>query len=369
MSNDEKNDFYFMARALILAQRGLYTTDPNPRVGCVLVKNGEIIGEGWHERAGQAHAEVYALNHATQSVEGATAYVTLEPCSHHGRTPPCCDALIAAGISRLVVAMRDPNPLVAGQGLARCREAGMDVVCDVLKEQAQTLNEGFISRMTRKRPFVRSKIAMSLDGRTALANGESQWITSAPSREDVHRFRAQSSAILTAIGTVLIDNPTLNARVDFPLVQPVRVVLDSQLKLMPNAKMRDIDGPIWVLTCSDNVANKATLERAGFEVYVLPDYQGRLDLHAVMAFLAQKEINNVFVEAGASLNGALLEANLVDEWLIYMAPCVLGDKGRGIFVLPELTSMKNKSHFHWQNVRHIGQDLRLTLSRKNSVVA
>lgn len=369
MSNDEKNDVYYMARALILAERGRYTTDPNPRVGCVLVKNGEIIGEGWHERAGQAHAEVYALNHATQSVEGAVAYITLEPCSHHGRTPPCCDALVAAGISRLVVAMHDPNPLVAGQGLARCKDAGMDVVVDVLKEQAQALNEGFISRMTRKRPFVRSKIAMSLDGRTALANGESQWITSPPAREDVHRFRAQSSAILTAIGTVLVDNPTLNARVDFPLVQPVRVVLDSQLKLMPNAKMRDIDGAIWVLTCSENAAKKATLERAGFDVYVLPAYHGRLDLHAVMAFLAQKEINNVFVEAGASLNGALLEANLVDEWLIYMAPCVLGDKGRGIFVLPELTAMKNKSRFHWQNVRHVGPDLRLTLSRKSNEVA
>ncbi len=369
MSNDEKNDVYYMARALILAERGRYTTDPNPRVGCVLVKNGEIIGEGWHERAGQAHAEVYALNHATQSVEGAVAYITLEPCSHHGRTPPCCDALVAAGISRLVVAMHDPNPLVAGQGLARCKDAGMDVVVDVLKEQAQALNEGFISRMTRKRPFVRSKIAMSLDGRTALANGESQWITSPPAREDVHRFRAQSSAILTAIGTVLVDNPTLNARVDFPLVQPVRVVLDSQLKLMPNAKMRDIDGAIWVLTCSENAAKKATLERAGFDVYVLPAYHGRLDLHAVMAFLAQKEINNVFVEAGASLNGALLEANLVDEWLIYMAPCVLGDKGRGIFVLPELTAMKNKSRFHWQNVRHVGADLRLTLSRKSNEVA
>jgi diaminohydroxyphosphoribosylaminopyrimidine deaminase/5-amino-6-(5-phosphoribosylamino)uracil reductase len=223
--------------------------------------------------------------------------------------------------------------------------------------------------MTRKRPFVRSKIAMSLDGRTALANGESQWITSPPAREDVHRFRAQSSAILTAIGTVLVDNPTLNARVDFPLVQPVRVVLDSQLKLMPNAKMRDIDGAIWVLTCSENAAKKATLERAGFDVYVLPAYHGRLDLHAVMAFLVQKEINNVFVEAGASLNGALLEANLVDEWLIYMAPCVLGDKGRGIFVLPELTAMKNKSRFHWQNVRHVGADLRLTLSRKSNEVA
>lgn len=369
MSNDEKNDVYYMARALILAERGRYTTDPNPRVGCVLVKNGEIIGEGWHERAGQAHAEVYALNHATQSVEGAVAYITLEPCSHHGRTPPCCDALVTAGISRLVVAMHDPNPLVAGQGLARCKDAGMDVVVDVLKEQAQALNEGFISRMTRKRPFVRSKIAMSLDGRTALANGESQWITSPPAREDVHRFRAQSSAILTAIGTVLVDNPTLNARVDFPLVQPVRVVLDSQLKLMPNAKMRDIDGAIWVLTCSENAAKKATLERAGFDVYVLPAYHGRLDLHAVMAFLAQKEINNVFVEAGASLNGALLEANLVDEWLIYMAPCVLGDKGRGIFVLPELTAMKNKSRFHWQNVRHVGADLRLTLSRKSNEVA
>ncbi len=358
------NDFYYMARAFILAERGRYTSDPNPRVGCVLVKKGEIIGEGWHERAGQAHAEVYALTHATQPVAGATAYVTLEPCSHHGRTPPCCDTLISAGISRVVVAMRDPNPLVSGQGLARCKSAGMEVVCDILNEQAETLNEGFLSRMIRKRPFVRSKIAMSLDGRTALANGESQWISSPPSRADVHRFRAQSSAILTAIGTVLADNPVLNARVDFPLVQPVRVVLDSQLKLQPHAKMREVEGPIWVLTCSDDAQKKRQLEQAGFEVFRLPAYQGRLDLLAVMTFLGEKEINNVFVEAGASLNGALLEANLVDEWLIYMAPCVLGDKGKGIFVLPELASMQEKKHFQWQNVRYIGQDLRLTLSRK-----
>ena len=360
-----KTDLKFMARALQLAELGRFTTDPNPRVGCVLVKKGRIIGEGFHERAGQTHAEINALKNATEDASGATAYVTLEPCSHHGKTPPCYDALIAAGLKRLVVAMRDPNPLVSGRGLERCKSAGIEVVCDVLRTDAEQLNHGFISRMTKNRPFIRSKIAMSLDGRTALANGESKWITSPEARTDVHRFRAESSAILTGIGTVLVDNPSLNARVDFPIVQPIRVVLDSQLQMPPHAQMAKLNGRTLILTCSTNEQKHAALKQAGFEIHVLPELNGRLDLHAVMTFLATQEINNVFVEAGTTLNGALLEANLVDEWLIYMASCVLGDKGRGIFSLPELQSMTDKKILQWLDVRHVGHDLRLTLASAN----
>lgn len=357
-----QTDLEFMARALQLAERGRFTTDPNPCVGCVLVKDGQIIGEGWHERAGQAHAEINALNNATEDVRGATAYVTLEPCSHHGKTPPCCDALINAGIKRLVVAMTDPNPLVAGRGLERCRAAGMEVVCDVLRAEAEKLNRGFISRMTKNRPFIRSKIAMSLDGRTALANGESKWITSPQARADVHRLRAESSAILTGIGTVLADNPSLNARVDFSVVQPIRVILDTQLQMPLDSQLGKLDGRTLILTCSTDEQKRDALTQTNFEVHVLPEFNGQLDLHAVMAFLAAQEMNTIFVEAGAILNGALLEANLVDEWLIYMASCVLGDKGRGVFALNELQSMADKKILHWRDVRHIGQDLRLTLS-------
>ena len=357
-----KTDLEFMARALQLAERGRFTTDPNPRVGCVLVKNGRIIGEGFHERAGQAHAEINALKNSTEDASGATAYVTLEPCSHHGKTPPCCDALISAGIKRLVVAMKDPNPLVAGRGLERCNAAGIEIVSDVLRADAEKLNRGFISRMMRNRPFIRSKIAMSLDGKTALANGESQWITSQEARADVHCFRAESSAILTGIGTILADNPSLNARVNFPVMQPIRVVLDSNLQMPLDSQMAKFDGRILVLTCSTNEQKFTVLKQAGFEVHVLPESNGRLNLNAVMEFLAAQEINNVFVEAGATLNGALLEAGLVDEWLIYMAPCVLGNKGRGAFALPELQSMTDKKMLQWRDVRHVGADLRLTLS-------
>lgn len=355
-------DLIFMTKALQLAELGRFTTKPNPRVGCVLVKNGRIIGEGFHERAGQAHAEINALNNATEDATGATAYVTLEPCSHHGRTPPCCDALIQAGIKRLVVAMTDPNPLVAGRGLARCKEAGIEVICDVLRVDAEKLNHGFISRMTRKRPFVQSKIAMSLDGRTALANGESQWITSPQARENVHYFRAQSCAILTGIGTVLADNPSLNARVNFDCVQPIRIILDSTLQMPLDSKMANLNSRTLILTCSKNAEKQHNLRQIGFEVHVLPELNGRLDLNAVMEFLALQQINNVFVEAGATLNGALLEAGLVDEWLIYMASCVLGDMGRGVFALPQLHSMSEKKSLQWRDVRQVGADLRFTLS-------
>lgn len=352
-------DTFYMARAINLAKKGRYTTDPNPRVGCVLVRDDLIIGEGWHVKAGQGHAEVEALKNVADA-NGATAYVTLEPCSHHGRTPPCCDALIKAGVGRVVAAMQDPNPLVAGRGLEKLKAAGIEVYCGVLQEDAQALNRGFIKRMTVNRPFVRSKLAMSLDGRTAMASGESQWITSAEARADVHRLRAESSAILTGINTVLADNPSLNARIDEDVEQPVRVVLDTHLNMPVTAQMVKLPGRSLVLTGSQDQQRQSALQQAGFEVHQLPCKNGRLDLHAVMACLAEQQINELLVEAGPVLNGALLAEGLIDEYVIYMAPCVLGDQGRGLFNLPGLEKMADKKQLKLRDVRQVGQDLRLT---------
>lgn len=359
------SDAGFMARALELARKGRYTTDPNPRVGCVLVKEGKVIAEGWHYRAGQAHAEVDALAKLAdpEQARGATAYVTLEPCSHYGRTGPCSDALIAAGVARVVVAMQDPNPLVAGDGLRKLRAAGVEVSCGLLQMDAEALNRGFIKRMTRGLPYVRSKLAMSLDGRTALANGQSQWITSPQSRQDVQLFRAESSAILTGVSTVLVDDPSLNARVDFEVKQPVRVVLDSSLRMPLHAKMLTLPGDTWIITCCDDPVKRQSLQRIGCQVYQVAAHEGRVDLTKAFELLADLQINYVWVEAGASLNGALLETDLVDEWLMYIAPCVLGDQARGLFQLAELHSMADKKKFHIHEFRQVGPDLRLTLSR------
>lgn len=383
-TQQDKQDAEFMARALYLARLGLYTTDPNPRVGCVLVKDGKIIGEGWHKRAGLAHAEVEALTdaaNATEDTTGATAYVTLEPCSHYGGTPPCCETLVKAGIKRVVSAMQDPNPKVAGQGFAHLKAAGIEVSCGVLEADALALNRGFIMRMTKGRPFVRSKLAMSLDGRTAMASGESQWITSPEARADVHRLRAESSAILTGINTVLADDPSLTARIDKEVVQPIRVVLDSSLKMPLTAKMLTLPGRTLILTCNQTTVvrpelfdsaqeslvegHKEKLQKlqdAGAEVYQLPENQGRLDLAEVMKFLAGQEVNEVLVEAGAILNGALLTESLVGEWIVYVAPSVLGDKGRGLFSLPGLQKLADKKQMKFQDVRQLGQDLKLTLT-------
>jgi diaminohydroxyphosphoribosylaminopyrimidine deaminase/5-amino-6-(5-phosphoribosylamino)uracil reductase len=355
-------DTIYMARAIQLAKNGRYTTDPNPRVGCVLVKDGAIIGEGWHVKAGLGHAEIEALT-STPDAHNATAYVTLEPCSHHGRTPPCCDALINAGISRVVVAMQDPNPLVSGRGLAALRAAGIQVTVGVLEADAFALNRGFIKRMREHRPFIRSKLAMSLDGRTAMASGESKWITSTEARADVHRLRAESSAILTGVQTVLADDPALTARVDFEVVQPLRVVLDTRLKTPPSAQMAKLPGRSLLLTCSDDDAKQQRLRQAGFEVYRLPDKNGRVDLHEVMRFLADQHINEVLVEAGACLNGALLAENLLDEIIIYMAPVILGDQGRGLFHSPAMLTMADKKVLTLLDVRPVGGDLRLTLTQ------
>jgi diaminohydroxyphosphoribosylaminopyrimidine deaminase/5-amino-6-(5-phosphoribosylamino)uracil reductase len=356
-----QQDAAYMARAIHLARKGCYTTDPNPRVGCVLVRNNTVIGEGWHVKAGLAHAEINALK-TLQQAQGATAYVSLEPCSHQGRTPPCCDALIKAGVSRVVVAMQDPNPQVAGRGLAKLKAAGIDVVCGVLAEDARALNRGFIKRMTAHRPFVRSKLAMSLDGRTAMASGESRWITSAEARADVHKLRSESSAILTGINTILADDPALNARIESEVAQPIRVIADSQLRLPAHARIGRLPGRTLILTCSQDEVKQQQLQKAGFEVYHLAGNNNRLDLHEVITFLAQQQVNELLVEAGATLNGALLAEGLIDEYIIYMAPCILGDQGRGLFRVPGLQAMADKKNLKLKDVRHIGPDLKLTFT-------
>ncbi|MDP2177921.1 bifunctional diaminohydroxyphosphoribosylaminopyrimidine deaminase/5-amino-6-(5-phosphoribosylamino)uracil reductase RibD [Methylicorpusculum sp.] len=351
-----------MARAIKLAQKGLYTTDPNPRVGCVFVKEGQILGEGWHQKAGEGHAEVEALKNAGD-VSGATAYVTLEPCSHHGKTPPCAEALINAKVARVVVAMQDPNPLVSGRGISKLRAAGIEVRCHVLEEEAQKLNPGFIKRMKTGLPYVRSKLAMSLDGRTALANGESKWITSPQARSDVHKLRARSSAIMTGINTVLADDPQLNARIDKSLVQPLRVILDSRLRMPVNVNMLKQPGRTLVLTCCDDDKKARLLEQVGCEVVKIGQRGAVVDISAALKFLGGLQINELLIEAGAILNGALLNENCVDEWIVYQAMCVLGDKGRGLFSLPELTGMAGRKQLKLIDARPVGPDLRLSLTQ------
>ena len=358
-------DSVWMAQALQLAERGLYTTTPNPRVGCVVVKAGEQLGEGWHERAGEAHAEVHALREAGIAANGATAYVTLEPCSHHGRTPPCTDALIAAGITRVVVAMQDPNPQVSGQGIARLRAAGIEVECGLMEAPARVLNAGFVSRMSRGLPLVRSKIAMSLDGRTALNNGVSQWITGAAARRDGHHWRARSCAVLTGIGTVLADDAQLSVRAVPTTRQPLRVVLDSALK-MPLAARILQGGNVLIYTATRDIAKIAALEKAGAKVEVMPAAKGQVDLLACLKDLAVRGCNEVLVEAGRTLNGALLQAGLVDELVLYMAPQMLGDMARGMAQLAELTSLEQRVELKWLDVRQIGQDLRILASVKRN---
>ncbi len=356
----QENDANYMAIALKQAEKGRYTTDPNPQVGCVLVKDSEIIAQGWHERAGQPHAEIEALS-KVDNAEGCTAYVTLEPCCHHGKTGPCSQALIIAGVKRVVIAMKDPNPLVAGKGIEQLRFAGIDVCVGVLENQARLLNQGFNKRMEHGMPYVYSKLAMSLDGRTAMANGESQWITSSQSRADVHKLRASVSAVVTGINTVLADDPGLNARVDFDLVQPVRVIMDTQLKFPLDAKMLDLVGETWIFTCSDNEKKIQQLEDKSVRVFKMLVKSHTLEPKKVLAKLAEQQINTVLIEAGAKLNGSFLTANLIDEYWVYMAASVLGHQGRGLFYLPELESIQDKKQFKFKSVRQIGSDIRLKL--------
>lgn len=358
------SDEYYMAKALRLAEKGRYTTDPNPRVGCLLVKNDAIVAEGWHVSAGSAHAEINALNKIDCGKE-LTAYVTLEPCSHTGKTDPCCDAFIAAGVNRVVIAMQDPNPLVAGSGIKRMQQAGIEVVCAILEKDARALNTGFIKRMKTGLPYLRSKLAMSLDGRTAMASGASKWITSADSRADVQRLRAESSVVLTGINTVLADDPSLNVRLDEPVKQPIRVILDSQLAIPVTAKILTLAGQTWVLTCSNNVEKIRQIEHTDTQVFQLTGKNERLDLKAVLIFLGQQQINTIIIEAGATLNGALLAENLVDEWWVYMAPCILGDRGRGLFHLLDMEKMTDKKQLSITSVRQVGTDLRLIFNNKS----
>jgi diaminohydroxyphosphoribosylaminopyrimidine deaminase/5-amino-6-(5-phosphoribosylamino)uracil reductase len=354
------DDHDFMARALRLAEKGLYTTSPNPRVGCVIVKDGVIVGEGWHERAGEPHAEINALRQAGKRARGATVYATLEPCSHHGRTPPCALALIDAGVARVVAAMEDPNPLVAGEGLAILRRAGIRVDCGLLEKDAHELNIGFVMRMKSGRPLVRLKIAVSLDGKTALANGVSQWITGEHARRDAHRLRARSCAVLTGVGTVLADNPQLSVRDVETSRQPLRVVVDSHLHTPPGAKV--LAGPrTLVVTASEDRERIERLADAGAEVLALPASNGRVDLKALSNELGARGVNEVTVEAGRTLNGALLWDNLVDELVVYMAPIIMGDAARGMFDLPELTEMAGAREVRVHDLRQVGGDLRLTL--------
>ncbi len=355
-------DHGFMARALRLARRGLYTTDPNPRVGCVIVRDGAVVGEGWHRRAGEPHAEIHALREAGEAARGATAYVTLEPCCHHGRTPPCSQALIEAGVARVVAAMEDPNPRVAGQGLRALRDAGIEAESGLLAEQAEALNPGFVQRMRHGRPWVRLKLAMSLDGRTAMASGESRWITGEAARADVHRLRARSSAVLTGIGTVLADDPSLNARLDqgIEVHQPLRVVLDAHLAMPPEARMLSLPGKTLVLTYSRDEAQREALEAAGAEVCVLPGVGDRLDLDAVLAELGRREVNELMVEAGAVLAGGFLQAGRVDELVFYLAPHLMGDGARGLFHLPGLERMEERIALDIRDIRAVGHDWRIT---------
>ena len=351
-------DHEFMARALRLAELGLWTTTPNPRVGCVIVKDGAVVGEGWHERAGEAHAEIRALQIAGEAARGGTAYVTLEPCSHYGRTPPCAEALIAAGVGRVVAAMRDPNPQVAGRGLAMLSAAGVGVDCGLLETQASELNPGFISRMTRGKPWLRLKAAASLDGKTALENGKSQWITGPEARQDGHRWRARACALLTGIGTVLGDDPQLNVRGVGALRQPLKVVVDSRLRLPPSARVLD-GGRALVVTAGGDAGRIAALQARGAEVICLPGPAGQVDLPALMTELARRGVNEVHVEAGNRLNGALLEAGLVDELLLYLAPCLVGNAARGLFEMPALDSLDHKVKLAVSDMRMVGADLRV----------
>jgi diaminohydroxyphosphoribosylaminopyrimidine deaminase/5-amino-6-(5-phosphoribosylamino)uracil reductase len=352
------DDRRHMAEALRLAANGLYSTSPNPRVGCVIVRDGAAVGAGWHEKTGGPHAEVLALRAAGERARGATAYVSLEPCSHHGRTPPCADALIAAGVARVVAAMQDPNPGVAGSGYAALRTAGIEVESGLMEDEARELNLGFVARMRRGRPWVRMKIAASLDGRTALANGRSQWLTGPEARRDGHAWRARACAVLTGIGTVRDDDPRLNVREVQTPRQPLRVVVDSRLQLPLAAQLLD-GGRVLVAAAVEDRGAIAALQDRGAEVVLLPNARGKVELAELMRELARRELNEVHVEAGFKLNGSLLADGLVDELLVYLAPSILGDAARAMFSLPELTDLAQKRLVQFVDVQTIGADLRI----------
>ncbi len=362
MSEFTQDDIEIMRRAIYLADKGLNTTEPNPRVGCVLVKDDEIVGEGWHAVAGGPHAEIVALQQAGDSAKGATAYVTLEPCCHHGKTPPCSEALISAGVAKVIVAMEDPNPLVAGKGLAQLAEAGIETASGLLQQQAEALNPGFVQRMRIGRPYIRCKLAMSLDGRTAMASGESQWITGSGAREDVHRLRARSSAIMSGIGTILADDPSLTVRIEGEdsLRQPLRIVLDPHLSTPEDAKFLRQPGESLIVTACTEEAVQQRLRDAGAEVLVLPSGNDAVDLVALMSHLAEREVNEILMETGAILSGAVLRAGIIDELIVYMAPKLMGDNARGLFHTPGLEQLADAVELDIQDVRAVGDDWRIT---------
>lgn len=371
------NDHAMMHRAITLAQRGQYTTAPNPNVGCVIAHGEEIVGEGFHYRAGQPHAEVFALRAAGERAKGATAYVTLEPCSHYGRTPPCAEALVNAGVSRVVCAMVDPNPKVAGRGIKMLQEAGIDVAVGLLAQDAEALNPGFIKRMKTGRPFVQLKLAASLDGRTALANGESKWITGPAARADVQRYRAKAGAILSTSATVLADNPSLNVRwaslnpsvqqqyPEHKLRQPKRVIIDSRNRVTPLHQLIGLPGETLLIRTQ---ADTQTWPESVQQVLVpatavqasIAHPLGQIDLSALMDTLAGHDINHIWVEAGAGLAGALLAAGLVDELILYQAPKLMGSDSRGLVDLRGLTAMAQVPELIISDVRMVGPDIRIT---------
>lgn len=351
-----------MRQALGLAEQAIGLSDPNPRVGCViLAPDGRLLGAGHTQAAGQAHAEIMALRDAQargEDVRGATAYVTLEPCSHHGRTPPCCDALIAAGLGRVVAALGDPNPQVAGQGMARLQAAGIRTGLGLLAMPARELNIGFFSRMLRAQPFVRMKIAASLDGRTALPDGRSQWITAEPARRDGHAWRRRAGALLTGIGTVREDDPRLDVRLVETPRQPLRVIVDSRLETPPAARILQPPGQVLIFAAQDSPERAAALRATGAEIVLLPDAQGKVDLAALMRELGARGINELHVEAGHKLNGSLLRAGLVDEFLVYLAPKLLG-QGREMAAFGPLEALDQAPQLRWREVTPVGEDLRL----------
>jgi diaminohydroxyphosphoribosylaminopyrimidine deaminase/5-amino-6-(5-phosphoribosylamino)uracil reductase len=360
--NFSPEDHAFMARAIALSERGRETSTPNPSVGCVIVKDGRVIGEGWHAKAGEAHAEAHALAAASESPEGSTVYVTLEPCAHQGRTGPCADKLVAARVARVVAALHDPFPEVNGKGAARLREAGIRVELGLMETQAREVHRGFLSRITRGRPWITIKAAASLDGRIALANGESRWITGEAARHDVHVLRARSCAVLTGIGTVLRDDPELTVRHVPCARQPRRLLIDSRLDLPPGAKILRGEPPI-IFTVSTDAAKRRALEDAGAEVVAAPidpAKPGKTDLAAIARELGARGFNEVMVETGTKLNGSLLAAGVVDEIILYLAPKFLGDAAQGLFALPEFTRLEEVLQTRIVDVRCVGPDIRIT---------
>ena len=362
VSHFTTEDHAFMARAIALTERGRDTATPNPAVGCVIVKGGKVIGEGWHEKAGEAHAEVRALQASGESSEGATVYLSLEPCAHHGRTPPCTEALIAARVARVVAAVEDPNPQVKGRGAGQLRAAGIRVDFGLMAAQAEEAHVGFLTRMRRGRPWMRIKSAASLDGRIALANGESRWITGEPARRDVHALRARSCAILTGIGTVLRDDPDLTVRYVECRRQPRRVLIDSRLEVPLDARVLKGEPPL-VFTVTGDAGKRKALKDLGIEVLQAPADRfkgGKTDLAAVVRELGDRGFNEVTVETGGKLNGALLAAGVIDEIVFYFAPKLLGDSAQGMFALPEMTRLEQALRPRMIDVRFVGEDLRVT---------